>query len=186
MCAYPCVAIDGSAYALGRQGVGIVFAFYQDELATAAIKLDPTSARAYSIRGRARLFEGNTDGALRDWAQGLRLAPTDPELYVFRAEAFSRKRRFEKVVEETAKALELDSFLAIAFRYLEGGETDESLLASTKNDSDRVGAYYVLGAKAAAEHRPLDARPWFDRAAKMPVVTGLEVELARLRLRDAS
>jgi tetratricopeptide (TPR) repeat protein len=84
------------------------------ELATLAIKADPTCPRAWAIRGRARMFEGDYDGALRDWAHGLRLAPTDTELLVFRAEAFGRKMRFEKVIDETAKALELDPFLASA------------------------------------------------------------------------
>src|SRR6185436_4182617 len=142
------------------------------ELATAAIALDPTSTRAYAIRGRARLFEGDSDGALRDWAQGLRLSPGDAELHVFRAEAFGRKHRYEKVIEETAKALESDSFLAgalseRAMAHYAMRNYDQSIAdarKAAKIDTQNWLAFLTLGKSHIAKNRNLAAIDFLNRA----------------------
>ena len=58
------------------------------DLSNQALALDAENHLAYLVRGRTKLEQGEIDLAIKDYSKAMRLVPTDPEPYYFRADAY--------------------------------------------------------------------------------------------------
>lgn len=75
----------------------------EDEF-TRALNFDPQSALALESRARLYLKEGKPRKALDDVKTWSRISPTDPDLYVFRAEVQVKLRDYNSALSDYAKA----------------------------------------------------------------------------------
>ncbi len=85
------------------------------ELATRAIALDATFARAWVVRSHARRRAGDVDGALADAARAIELSPGLGEAWAERAVARSHKGDTRGALADATRAIELSPGIARAW-----------------------------------------------------------------------
>jgi tetratricopeptide (TPR) repeat protein len=75
--------------------------------AEAALKLNPETHQAFTVRSVLRGFEGNVDGAIADLTIVTRLNSAHPGPYSNRAHAYFLKKEYRQAVADATKAIEL-------------------------------------------------------------------------------
>lgn len=99
---------------------------YQDKNALAlkdisnAIKYFPSKektwlASAYRLRGDIYFKIENYDKTLDDYADAIKLTPTDPEIYIDRAQIYFDLKQYAKAETDYKQALKIDESLEIAY-----------------------------------------------------------------------
>jgi tetratricopeptide (TPR) repeat protein len=78
--------------------------FYLDE----AIRLEPQSATAYSLRGLAHAARGESDAAKSDFDDAIRLNPEDVKAYLERARLLAGQKDYCAAAADYSKCIELD------------------------------------------------------------------------------
>lgn len=74
-----------------------------------AIRVDPTRAEAYTLRGWLWVRKEDTEKALTDFSQAIRLDPKSSEAYGHRARVFISKSLFDEALPDLDKAIELNA-----------------------------------------------------------------------------
>ena len=92
---------------------------------------NPTSAAAYHQRGLIWKSKGETDKAIADFTDAIRLDPKDASLYVDRGGAFHDKDEIDKAIADQTAAIRIDPQHAWAYAYRAGGWLK-------KNDFDKA------------------------------------------------
>lgn len=81
-----------------------------EQMAQQGIDLNRSSPYAYRNRGRARLYQGQTDAAITDFETSLRLQHGQPyRLYTDLGEAYEQKKQLEKALACYQQALKLNA-----------------------------------------------------------------------------
>ena len=80
-----------------------------------AIRLDPTSAYAYTNRGIAWEDKKEYDKAIADYNEAIRLDPKYASAYGNRANAWRNNKEYDKAIADYDEAIRLDPKLAIAY-----------------------------------------------------------------------
>lgn len=75
---------------------------------TAAIRLDPKNAIAFSDRGYAYMRKGDDDSAIADFTEAIRLDPKQAFHYSSRGVAYSLKRDYGRAIADYTKAIRLN------------------------------------------------------------------------------
>ena len=65
-----------------------------------AIRVDPSYARAYHMRGVARENKGDSDGAMADFTKAIELKPEDGAAYYSRAALYSKLGKEDFALED--------------------------------------------------------------------------------------
>jgi tetratricopeptide (TPR) repeat protein len=81
-----------------------------------ALALDPRCARAFQLRGIAYFRKGDHDGAIADFNEEIRLAPT-ARAFVMRGNMHKDKKDIARALEDYNRAIELDRQHAPAFLF---------------------------------------------------------------------
>jgi tetratricopeptide (TPR) repeat protein len=105
-----------------------------------AVRLDPSSAAAYSNLGATRLRLGDVTGALADFNRAVSLAPNDPELYYNRGNALVVSGDLGLAIADFTRAIQLDPQYARAY-YNRG--TARLLAGDPGGRADRLAAVEV-------------------------------------------
>jgi tetratricopeptide (TPR) repeat protein len=116
-----------------------------------AIRLDPTYADAYSIRGDFYLNVANdVDRAIADYGEAVKLDPKNVKYWKARANAWSRKRDLDHAIADWGQAIVLDPTDADLYDH-------RAEIAMAKRDFDRAIADYgeamKLNSTAASRYR---------------------------------
>jgi len=155
-----------------------------------AAALAPNKGLVYLSRGITRYFNGDTDGALEDWATAGRIDPKD---HAPRAAFFAWEARMLRAapgdpeaaanllreVEEAAKAY--PDTAAIRNLYL-GLGSEREVQATAAIPADRCAAYYALGIHALVQHRSSDAESWLAQCLQTGAHNMAEYDMATWRL----
>ena len=122
--------------------------------ATKAIELDPAFARAWEVRGGARLKKGDLDGAIADHTQAIVLEPGRATAWASRGAARGRKHDWDGALADETKAIDLDPKLASAWMNRAGARGEKG---------DQEGD--MADATRAIELDPKLAMAWMNRSA---------------------
>ena len=103
-----------------------------------AIREEPTNPMHYFARGKARMANGDGDGAIKDFTKAIELDPRDPAIYNARGIAYQRKNQLIAAGRDFDKAIELDPRYATAYR--NRGENLHMLALDTKQSVPELDA----------------------------------------------
>ena len=81
-----------------------------------AMRLDPKSPDAVSMRGIVRTFEGDFENGIADCNEAIRLAPQSPLARSNRGFAFNKMGQYESALADFEEAIRLDPQQAVAYR----------------------------------------------------------------------
>jgi Flp pilus assembly protein TadD len=73
-----------------------------------ACSTPPTTAAGYDASAKAKLDNGNFDGAIADFTKAIALAAADIDAYYYRGRAREAKDDFEGAIADYSKVIELD------------------------------------------------------------------------------
>ncbi len=88
-----------------------------------AIKLVPTYAEAYNLRGDAYRDERKYDQAILDYNKALELNPNSAGAYAGRGSAYGRKKNYTQAISDYNKTIELGSYRQRWLAYYDRGGT---------------------------------------------------------------
>ena len=74
---------------------------------TEAIERDPTNSKPYIDRGKALLYTGHFDKAIKDFTVAITLAPKNAEHYAFRGDALVVEGNFDDAIHDYTQAITL-------------------------------------------------------------------------------
>lgn len=86
---------------------------------------------AYRRRGTAYVLKGDSDRAIQDYNEAIRLKPNEANDYVGRATAYGLKGDFDRVIKDSDEAIRLNPQAATAY-------VDRGVAYATKGDYDRA------------------------------------------------
>lgn len=104
-----------------------------------AIRLDPLYAPAYSTRGSAYLHTGQSQAAIQDYDEAIRLAPENPNLfddYYNRASVYQTIGQYQQAIQDFTQAIRLNPVQAYLYesRALAYDELGEDINAQADRD----------------------------------------------------
>lgn len=76
---------------------------------TEAIKLSPSFADAFYLRGMYRQEKGDMDEAIADYNEAIRLRPNYPEVYTNRGNAYQSKKNFVDAIADYTRSIGLNN-----------------------------------------------------------------------------
>ena len=123
------------------------------QCATDAIRLDPTSARAYDDRGMAYYRKGQYDAAIADLTAAIRLNPNYALAYSNRSLPYVNKGQYDQAIADCTAAIRLEPNFALAHNNL--GWADYH-----KGQDDKAIAEYT----EAIRLNPKDALAYSNRS----------------------
>ena len=138
---------------------------------TAAIRLDPKNAVAYSGRGRAYVGKGEPDKAIADCTEAIRLDPKLAKAYYGLGNAYRKKGDFDKAIADYTDAIRLDPKFAAATTLIEAlplgrrgsrrrlPRTSRTRSASSRNTPRRTTIAAACMRCAATLKRPSPTTP---------------------------
>ena len=80
-----------------------------------AIEADPNNPYGYALRGEAKLYSYDYDGAIRDYEKLVTMAPTNPGGFFFLGKAKFESGDFQGAINTLSYAIGLDSTLSQSF-----------------------------------------------------------------------
>ena len=119
---------------------------------TEAIRVDPTYADAYYMRGGAYQEKGDFDSAIADFTEAIRLNPKYTEAYIDRGNAYQKKGEHDKAISDLTEAIRLNPKDALAYY-------NRGIAYGKKDDLDNAIADYT----EAIRLNPKDADAYHNR-----------------------
>jgi tetratricopeptide (TPR) repeat protein len=83
---------------------------------TQEIEKDPRESRAHAFRGWALYRKGNTDEALKDYAEAIRLKPDVGDWRNNRAVIYTARKEYDKAIDDLDEALRMNPNSGLALR----------------------------------------------------------------------
>ena len=120
---------------------------------TAAIRLQPDYAKAFSNRGLARVAQGDIEGAIRDFTEAIRLQPNLAVAFNNRGNARSDQGDLALAITDYTEAIRLQPDFADAF-YNRGNAR------SAKGDIEEAISDYTEAIRLRSDH----AKAFYNRA----------------------
>ena len=87
--------------------------------------------------GRSRLDNGDFDSAIRHFTEAIRLAPTDPTVYLYRGCSYGNKGEFDEAIADFTKGIALNpsdafAYFARGYAYDRAGKIGEAIMISRR------------------------------------------------------
>ncbi|MBI4961950.1 MAG: tetratricopeptide repeat protein [Desulfomonile tiedjei] len=139
-----------------------------------AIRRDNNLAEAYRLRGEAFDQMGLPQKAVHDFTQYIRLRPSDPKGYIYRADAHNFNLEHQAAIEDYSHAIRLAKSSASAYvgrglayaglgKY---GEAVKDYQQALRINPDSTEVLANLGVACMLAGRSLEAMNYFERALK--------------------
>ncbi len=131
---------------------------------SAAIRIDPEDAGAFTGRGLAYRVRGDLRRAISDYDEAIRLNPKSGRAFVGRGDVFSNKGDFGRATADYNEAVRLNSKSALAYfararSYLFAGSVEKALADFNQASANAAEDPYVaLWADIAARRNNLPSR----------------------------
>jgi tetratricopeptide (TPR) repeat protein len=105
---------------------------------TEVIRLDPTNARAYTVRGDTRIMLRDFPGALLDLNKAISLQPSNEDAFVYRGTCYANMREPQKAEADFTTAITINTNNTDAYNYRGLARMNQRKFDSAMGDFEHV------------------------------------------------